>query len=182
MPIYEFCCDVCKRKDPDNSITELITTRVPEVTREVIDCKNCKGYAKRIPSVFRIDAIAPAVVYFENPKTREIKSAMSSGEKPPKGFIAKEAKGQRQRLGLEKKLNNQQQIENEILSDNLEWKRKKTRKNRHEHLRSEMSMHDSHTQNLIKAAMDRSDKKTYPRKKSEIRMNINHMDYKNIIK
>lgn len=192
MPIYEFEC-------PEHGHFERIfkLSELDRVNKHGVFCGQilsmnsdfivgeefyCKYICQKIWSVPAKTNLGKATKVFRNPKTGDVKVANFANQKPPKGYVSEEIQGQSARLKLEKRLNHHQQIENSIISENAEQAKEATRKERHADLRAGMNNFDSHSQQLVKLAMERTNKKPFRKKKSEIRMAINHTDSSNLNK
>lgn len=177
MPIYEFKC-------LDNHVTEVIylTHDLDFTATHICGRIGCNKIGERIWSLPANHQIAPPINYFKNPKTGEVRTASSSNETAPKGFVKQEAKGQQERLKLEKRLNFDQSIENEITSDRYGEAKERSRKSRHADNRAMMGSLDSHSQHLVKAAMERTNNKKQRRKKTEVRIAVNNTNASNLNK
>lgn len=177
MPIYEYECHIHGKFDKLFPISYADVKSIP-----CMEDINCEERCERIWSAPAINIVTPATKYFRNPKTGEVRTASSSNEQAPRGYITEEARNLNERLKLEKRLNFDQSIENEIKSDRLNEAQERSRKARHEELRSQMGDMDNDSRLLVKAAMERTNKKKIKRKKSEVRIAINGMNSSNIDK
>lgn len=188
MPIYEY---QCRREH----ITELILPVGQAL--EYITCHkkvilkaeggnnfsiDCGAKAERIWSLPATVQIGKPTHYFRNPRTGEIRTLVQDKDKfnPPKGFVVEEARGQFERLKLEKTLSQNQQAENEIVTEQRRQMKSATMKNRHDDVRANLGKYDHGTQELLKASMERSKKKEIRAKKNEVVMTVNHTNKNNM--
>lgn len=175
MPLYEFQCSV------GHKIEKLFS--IKNCPRK-IGCDACFPIPNNMDKIYSIPAtvqIGKPTAYFKNPLTGEIRTLVRDKDKfnPPKGFIVEEARGQFERLKLEKQLSNNQQAENEIVTEQRRQMKSATMKNRHDDVKANLGKYDHGTQELLKASMERSKRKEIRAKKNDVVMDINHTNASN---
>lgn len=175
MPIYEFIC-------PTHGRFEKILPIVECNNIQLCSLLECALVAEKVFSIPSPPSIGKPIYIFKNPKTGETRTLYKETDRfnPPKGFVVDEVKGQAERLRFEKELNQKQQVDNEMISYQREQMKNATQKNRHDDLNANMSKLDNKSQDLLKAAMARSKKKEFRKKKSEVRIPINHLNKSNL--
>jgi hypothetical protein len=150
--------------------------------------------AERIFSTFNTLSDTPSTVYFKNPKTGEVQLGSNKYDTSPNGYVKEEAKGLAGRLQLEKQLQKQDRdksvgaYNNELLNKSLLTKQRhdeiKANLNtvhtiKHEDGKEEKFTLDDQTKDLMKLAMERSNK-TKPRyKERPFIFPVNHNDKSN---
>lgn len=188
MPIYNFNCPI------HGEFERLFPLSMWEEIKNGVMCEalvkekgieydlHCGKVAEKLWSAPAINIVTPPTDYFKNPRTGEVRTANHSNQRAPVGFVKEEARNLNERLKLEKRLNFDQSIENEIKSDRLNEAQERSRKARHEELRSQMGDMDNDSRLLVKAAMERTNKKKIKRKKSEVRIAVNGLNSSNMDK
>lgn len=181
MPIYEFEC-------PDGHRFEKIMSLENGIQNGKWQCGSYEGgvfcgkWAERIWSIPANINLAKPTIIFRNPKTNEVEVATHDNDQPRKGFVREELKNPIERSKFEKEQSQQRYVEDEIVSEAISLERSQTDKNRHADINARMGSYDSQTQQLLKSAMKRSaeKKKRTPRKQTNIRLDVNHIDQSNL--
>lgn len=175
MPIYEFECPVHGRFEKILPIAEGNNI-------QICNLLICSLVVEKVWSLPATVQIAKPTKFLRNPKTGEIKLLNREKESfnPPNGFIVEEAKGQFERLKLEKVLSKRQDEENQIVTERHRQIKSESTKNRQAENEANMSKYDYGTQQLLKSAMRRSRKKELPAKKSEFKFDVSHTNASNM--
>lgn len=198
MPIYEFKCEA-------EHITEGIYTNLSSI-REIV-CQviievpsitgdtNLRTYipcGRKAEKIFSIPAnpqIAPSTVIYRDLKTGKVETAHSRNQANPKGMVKEELKGPFERSKFEREQQRLHNVENEMVTQRNFAIKDQARKNRHSDINSRMNTVEVNsnenpqlTKDLLKMAMDRSNKKELPHKKTEFHLAVNHQDRNNLDK
>jgi hypothetical protein len=198
MPIYEYEC-------PEHGIIQYFTktlhkpaTVLCPVTIDKdkeIDIP-CGIECEKIWSSFATLSDSKETVFFENPNTHEVRLAANQYDKNPNGFEKKEAKGLAGRLNLEKRLQTQDKNIDKAKHNAIQLEKNLLTKQRHDNIKANFNTvhqivdektgeqtgtftYDDATKDLMKKAMERSEK-TKPRfKERPMIFQVNHNDKSN---
>jgi putative FmdB family regulatory protein len=186
MPIYQYLCENCGR------FTEQIL-KISDAINEV-PCDDCDGKLIKQWSTFNSLNITPETVYFKNPETGQVQLAGNKYDTGPNGYIKEEAKGLAGRLQLEKRLQNQDRDNAKAVHYNELMNKHILTKQRHDEIKANFNtVHtikhedgseekftlDDQTKDLMKLAMDRSNKKEPKYKDRPFIFPVNHNDKSN---
>lgn len=143
---------------------------------------------------------APTIV-FVNPKTGEKEVATSSTQQPPKGYVRHELRGPIERSKFEKEETLRKHVEDELLSEKLKQGREQTARNIHDDINARMNSvtnkvynpdtkqeenvaWDPITKAMLKKSMAHTRKKhaSIKPKRTNVRLDVNHLDSSNLLK
>lgn len=205
MPIYEFECENGHRLEklfsipncPNRVICDFITNFVEgNLTQQ-----RCGLLAEKVWSLPVVRFDAPPTIIFVNPKTGEREVAVSSTQPTPNGYVREELRGPIERSKFEKVQSQIKHVEDELLSEKLKQGREQTAKNIHDDINARMNSvtnkvynpetkqeenveWDAITKAMLKKSMAHTRKKheRIKPKRTNVRLDVNHLDSSNLIK
>lgn len=186
MPIYEFEC-------PIHGVFEYILplSRLTEVNNGAAcpavilgsEFSRCGELSERLWSIPITHFSGKPTIIFRNSKNpTQVEVATHENDSPPPGFIKEELRGPIQRTRFEREQNKILDVKNQMITESIRLRKSAERKARHEDQNSRMPSYDIGTQELIKFARERNRKKEPPEKKSQVRLDVNHLNSSNLIK
>jgi hypothetical protein len=188
MPIYEYEC-------PEGHRTERIVLSIHQ--RDMaIPCNYCSAMAELTWSrPGNINLGKPTRIFINN-ANGEIMMPQTVFDKPPRGYHEKELKNPIERSKFEKEQQVMVDARNETISYSLDGMKAESRKNRHDDLKARMNavqrdidpntgQEVSYTlthqdKALLKKAMDKSTRKKFRDKKSNVMLSVNHQNANNM--
>jgi hypothetical protein len=197
MPIYQFACNI------NGEIAELILPVSMADIRE-ISCPihaadfhlgGSVEYQHKAEKIWSAPALTSGLstntptVIFRNPNNpSDIRVAVHKGQETPHGFVKEELKTTMERSRVEKELRTIQEAQNDFDTAKREFAVDYVRKERHADLNAKMNSLVKDSENpeqakaLLKAGMNRNNKKRVPKKKTEFHFAVNHSDRNNLDK
>lgn len=129
----------------------------------------------------------PSIVY-KNPETGETQIAVNKNEPPPRGFEKIELRNPIERSKFEKEENEKYSARNRQLVAEREFNSEQMKKNRRDDVKAKLSDIAAHsenpnvTENLMRASMNRKNKKRKVETETNFRFAVNHSDSTNLKK
>lgn len=184
MPIYEFEC-------PIHGVFEYILplSKLDEINKgcacpEVVlnsEFGRCGELSERIWSIPIVRFEGKPTIIFRNAQNpTQVQVATHENDTPPEGYIEEELRGPIERTKFENEQNKIKDVENQMITESIRLRKDQERKARHADQDATMSNHDTGTQELLKFVRERNRKKEPPAKKSQVRLDINHLDSSNL--
>lgn len=175
MPIYEFEC-------PNGHKFEIV--RVSAFDFGTTFKCTCGAIGDRIWSLpANINIGKPTIIFRNASDPTDVQVASHSEAQVPYGFVKEELHNPIERSKFEKERQKILDAKNELITESVKLRDEATRKARHDDINSRMSsLPDDGTRDLMKFAMERSRKKKEKVKKSNVRLDVNHIDSSNLVK
>lgn len=206
MPIFEFECTIHGRFEKILSFedSEKIICCEKIVFRRTLGSglnRKCYEPCQKVWSLPVVKFAAPPTIIFKNPRTGELQVATHANDQPPKGFVREELRGPIERSKFEKEASQRKYVEDELLSEHLKQGREQTTKNIHDDIKARMNAvtnkvynpetkqdenveWDETTKAMLKKSMAHSRKKheRIKSKRTNVRLDVNHLDSSNLTK
>lgn len=185
MPIYEFECTKHGRFELIFSLREF------DAIKDGVSCalnKDCKLLAEKAWSLPVYPSHGKPTIIFKNKKTGETEVALYENQETPHGFVKEELRTPYERSKFEKEQQAQQNLEDEYKTEERRFNVDYVRKQRHDDINAKLDTITKDAENptaakaLLKEAMKRSRNKKVPRKRTDIKLDINHIDKSNLVK
>jgi hypothetical protein len=199
MPLYEFECAMGHRFEklfPISKLEEVKKNGIPceggyqspQGTAHFVGEEFGNGRAYLVPSRVANIQIGQPTIVFKDPRTGVAQIATSRYDSPPPGFIKEEIRGSIERTKFENEQNKLASFEDEVYNTNREMERELLRKsiiddtNANASIDAAQSDNPSATEHLMKRAIEhiRNKPKLRKKRKTEFRLDVNHLDKSNL--
>lgn len=206
MPIYLFACmftGETKEEIMPLSDWDVKEIKCPIHCRDFVEEVNGKiktnlirkyplHNAERIPArlglVSGISQTTSTIIFRNASNPNDIRVAVYKNQEVPHGFIKEELKTPMERSRVEREMAKIQDAQDDFDTAKREFVTDHVRKERHADLNARMNSLTKDAENpeqakaLLKSAMNRTNKKKVPRKKSQLHFSVNHDNASNLIK
>lgn len=174
------------------NLPTIICGREVVISEEDAEGYTCMLKAEKVWSqlglVSGISQTTPTVIFRNANNPNDIRPAIYKGQETPNGYIKEELKTPMERSRVEREMAKIQDAQDDFDTAKREFVTNHTRKERHSDLKARMNAITKDAENpfqaehLLKKAMERSNKKKVPRKKSQMHFAVNHTDSSNMVK
>lgn len=150
--------------------------------------ERCEKIPSKLGLVSGISQTVPTTIFRNANNPNDIRIAVYKNQEVPHGYIKEELKTPMERSRVEREMARVQDAQDDFDTAKREFVTNHVRKERHADLNARMNSLVKNAENpeqakaLLKSAMNRTNKKKVPRKKSQLHFSINHTDSSNMIK